>query len=121
MPEIVKQFSTDTQIDDAFKDLSAAMFEATAAMERIGRLTDRLMAEVETARAERDALEIYNEAEAAAALRIEPRQLADLRRRLDLPHINFGSKIRYTRDHLTEIVAIFSVSRQQRPARLKAA
>jgi hypothetical protein len=121
MIRTAKQFETDTQIAAAFDELTAALSDATAQIERIGRLKDRLATEAEAMRSERDAIEIYDEAEAAALLRIEPRQLADLRRRLELPHIAFGPKVRYSKQHIGEIVAIFSTRKQERTARLKAA
>ena len=104
-----KSFDPAEQIDGVCDEIDKAMIVAEDAARRVRWLKDQLCSEIEQIRNRRDQLEIYDEAAAAAILTIELQHLADLRRRLDLPHINFGNRIRYTKRHLSEIVLLLEI------------
>lgn len=70
--------------------------------------------EIATVERERDRLEIYDEPEAAALLRIEAGLLGDMRRRYKFPHCKFGTKVRYTRQHLNAIIEYFEIREQKK-------
>lgn len=118
-------FDPATQLDNAFAALETAVIEAQATLGRIGFARERLQAEVDEMRRERDALEVFTEAEAAEMLKLgehcregrAEEHLGELRRQLDLPHCKLGTKVRYTREHLREIVAALEVRKgRQRSA-----
>jgi len=116
-----RQFDPDIQINKTFDDLAGGISDVRSSLDRLERLKTAMFAEYHRMADEADALEIFTEAEAATALKLETeRQLADLRRRYDLPHFTAGKFVRYTRDHIREITAILEV-RRQRPAMRKAA
>lgn len=121
MIKTAPQFEPDAQIDNALLELDKSLQDASGAIVRIERLKMRLAAEVEALRSERGRLEIYTEKDAAILLRITERQLADMRRRHDLPHCSFGNKPRYTKDQLVRICEIFEIRSKERPALRKAA
>ena len=117
MIKTAKQFEPDAQMDNAIGELVSALNDAAGAIERLSRLKSVLSIEIEQRRAERDALEIYTEEEAAMLLRLDStsptrakKHLADLRRRLSLPHVSFGNKPRYTKRHLMEICSILEIN-----------
>ena len=105
-----KQFEPQQQITVAFDELQKAMSDARAAIDRVDWLKDRLIQEFEAIKDAQDDLEIYTEEEAAKMLRIERNHLADMRRRLDLPHCSFGNRPRYTKVQLLEICKSLAIN-----------
>lgn len=49
-------------------------------------------------------MEIYTEAEFAEMLKMPTRVVADIRKRENWPHLRFGRSIRYTAEHVDEIM-----------------
>lgn len=121
MLKTAKQFEPDQQIDSALGDFDEAIRTAQNVVGRMEWLKLQLVKEVEQLRRERDQLEVYNESEAAALLRVETKHLADMRRRHDLPHCGFGTKVRYTKEQLLEICSLFAVNTKGRLKLRKAA
>ena len=113
MSKLARQFDPNELISSALGDLDAAMNQAAATIQRIGRLKDRLAAEIDAVRAEREAMAIFTEAEAADLLKLKPAHLADLRRKHDLPHVNFGNVIRYTKPQLHSICDRLALNNRQ--------
>lgn len=116
-----KQFEPESRLTETIRELDKTFREAGAILGRMEWLRLNLVREIEQLRAERDMLEIYTEAEAAALIRIEVKHLADLRRRLDLPHCSFGNKPRYTKGQLVEICSILEIRSKGRAALKRAA
>ena len=109
MLQTAKQFVPEKQIDSAICELEKVLHEAGSTIERLGRLKTVLVAEVEQLRADRESLKIYTEEEAAALLKLEKKHLAELRRTLNLPHLSFGNKPRYRKEHLIRIFSMLEV------------
>ena len=105
-----QQFEPGVLIGTACEELQKAMLEAQAAINRVNWLKDKLLSEFETIKAEQESLEIYTEPDAARLLKIEPKHLADLRRRFDLPHCSFGNKPRYTKEQLLSICSMLEIN-----------
>ena len=93
----------------AIDELQQAMTDARAAIDRVNWLKDRLLDEYKKIRESEDQLDIYTEEEAAQMLKIERTHLADMRRRMDLPHCSFGNRPRYTREQLREICSMLEI------------
>jgi hypothetical protein len=105
-----EQFEPQRQIVGAFDELQKAMTDARAALDRVNWLKDCLVNEFETFREAQELLDIYTEEEAAQMLKIEKNHLADMRRRLDLPHCSFGNRPRYTKQQLREICEMLEIN-----------
>jgi hypothetical protein len=116
-----KQFEPQQQIVIAFDELQKAMSDARAAIDRVDWLKDRLIQEFEAIKGAQEVLEIYTEEEAARMLRIEKTHLADMRRRLDLPHCSFGNRPRYTKVQLLEICETLELNSRGKVAARRAA
>lgn len=107
-----KKFEPQTQIVDACGELAKAMGEAKAALDRVFWLKDRLLENYDAMRSAQDDLEIYTEDQAAAMFKIEAKQLADMRRRMNLPFVPMGKFPRYTKTHLIEICSMLEVNKK---------
>ena len=116
-----ENFEPQRQIVVAFDELQKAMTDARAALDRVDWLKNRLISEFETFREAQDLLDIYTEEEAAQMLKIEKNHLADMRRRLDLPHCSFGNRPRYTKTQLREICSMLEINAKGRLVQRKAA
>lgn len=116
-----EQFEPQRQIVVAFDELQKAMTDARAALDRVNWLKDRLIGEFESFREAQDLLDIYTEEEAAQMLKIEKNHLADMRRRLDLPHCSFGNRPRYTKQQLREICEMLEINAKGKLVQRKAA
>lgn len=121
MKRAIPQFDPSEQIGACIGELDVTLAEAAATIERLFRLKGRLAIEIEQIRAERDRLDIYDEDEAAAMLKLKPKHLAELRRRHDLPHVNFGNVIRYTKPQITAICEVMAIHQQKTPAAIRRA
>lgn len=119
--KIEPQFEPQTQIVAAFDELQTAMNDAQAAINRVAWLKDRLIENFNAMQSAHDDLEIYTEAQAATMFQIEEKQLADMRRRMNLPYVPMGKFPRYTKTHLIEICSILEVNKSGRLRLRKAA
>lgn len=105
------------QLSMSLEAFDIAINEANSIRLRMNWIKSKVVAELEQIRDEREKLELYDEPAAATILKIEPNHLGDLRRRLGLPHINFGNKIRYTKRHLSEIISLLEIKQPDRTSR----
>lgn len=121
MSRTAPQFDPSEQIGAAIGELEVTLAEAAATIERLFRLKGRLATEIEQIRAERERLDIYDEDEAAAMLKLKPKHLAELRRRHDLPHVNFGNVIRYTKPQIAAICEVMAIHQKRTPAAIRRA
>lgn len=121
MSNLNKQFDPFTQAEQRAVELDLWIQEGRALLDRTSWILQKMQDENERLRAERDELEIYTEAEAAALLRVSDWTLGDLRRRHNFEHIANG-KICYTRKQLLAIVEALKVgSKKAEGRKLKAA
>lgn len=116
-----KSLEVDSQLDRQFVELSDALAAANESIRRIEWLAEKQRNEIQRMKDERDALVVFTEAEAAKQFGIEETQLADMRRRWNLPHVKMGKFPRYTKQHLLEIVSLLEVKRSGKIGLKKAA
>lgn len=115
-----KQFEPAEQFDALLNEIGEKIAAVTGDLARLEWLRLKTAEQLSTLRAEAERFEIFNESEAADALKINKRMLADLRRDMDIPHCMFGNHPRYTKRHLAEICQILE-SRPRGMASLKMA
>ncbi len=116
MPPKPSQFEPGQQFDSLMIELESELATAGAKIARLAFLREKIAAEHAALQAAVDALGFYTEEEAAAVLKIEARLLRDLRKRHNLPHTRFSKYVRYTPDHVREIVAILEMNGNRREA-----
>lgn len=109
MSRTAPQFNPQTQFDQALNEIDQAIQTARQAVDRLQWLKSKIAEDFDAMQRRADEIEIYTEAEAAAMFQIKPPHLADLRRRLDLPHVVLGSVIRYTKPQIAAIGEILSI------------
>lgn len=114
-------FDAGEQFNSDLFAMRNRLSEARQILDSLERSRERLAAENDRLRAERDALQVFTEAEAAERLRLEPTTLAAHRRNHRLPHLATGKGVRYTAQHIREIIALFEVNRTQKASVKKAA
>lgn len=107
MAQTAPQFDPIEQLSAALNAYEICEAEMAAIMPRLRFSFERIEAELENVRKYRDQLDVFTEAEAAAVLKLTETSLAAYRRDNDLPHLRFGSMVRYTRQHLDQIVSFF--------------
>jgi hypothetical protein len=105
----VQQFEPATQLKTVFDELQSAMLSAKAAIDRVEWLKNRMIEEAEAQQRSSEMMELYTEKEVAELFGIKEPQMADLRRRHNLPHCSFGKFPRYTKAQLIEICEILEV------------
>ncbi len=129
MAQSNSQFDPIDQLATTLNEFETGLAEITAILPRMEFMRYRIAEELAAVRAERERLEMFTEAEAAAQLGLKPTHLADMRRARSphFPHIAFGSKIMYSRRQLIEICDMYAVGTKKaasdagRVTRLKAA
>lgn len=109
IPKQAKEFEPSLQMQAVFDELQSAMLAAKAAIDRVEWLKNRMIEEVQTAKDAGKKLELFTEKEAAELFGIKEQQMADMRRRHNLPHCSFGKFPRYTKTQLIEICGILEV------------
>lgn len=118
------QFDPQSVFADALAEAEASIQSARAAIDRLGWAKEKIAEQF--ARLEREAadLDVMTELEFALELKLEnpnakdPNEqaeslLANYRRKFDLPHVNIGGKIRYTREQRRAVCEILSSGSKQ--------
>lgn len=98
-------------------ELSNALRDARAHLDTLLWLRERLNHELKELSDKTGDIHLFTESEAAQRLRITTRQLADLRRSEQLPHIRLGRDIRYSSKNLAQIVELLDTSTLKRQLR----
>ncbi|MCW5955251.1 MAG: helix-turn-helix domain-containing protein [Pyrinomonadaceae bacterium] len=116
MQRATKQFDPGDQFDQLLNEIDATLNETAAKFDRLIWLRKKIAEQFDAARQAAERLELFTEEEAAEILRTEPRMLADLRRKFDLPFCRLGRDVRYTRSQLTEICGLLEINGKRRKA-----
>lgn len=85
--------------------------EARQILDSLDRSREHLEAENARLRAEREALQVFTEAEAAELLRVTPLTLSGMRKTHRLPHVSTGKAVLYTARHIRQILDHFEVNK----------
>lgn len=116
MKKTAIQFDPFVQVEQAESEVDIAKTALDAALRRYEWVIGKCRAEIETLRAERDAVELYSEEEFAKLLGVydekatRPVQyLATLRKQYNLPHRKIGQHTIYTREDVAECLEIFAI------------
>lgn len=121
MTRAATQFDPIEQLAASLAAFEIAVAEINAIVPRVEFARERIEVELAAVRDQRDRLYLYDEAEAAAELHVKEDHLASMRRTHNLPHVAFGPKVRYTRQHLEQIISFFEIRNAGKPALRKAA
>lgn len=111
-----KQFNPSGQFESLLTELESVLVDAEAKISRLAFLREKIAADHAALAAALDTLDVYTEDEAAAVLKTDPRMLADMRRRFNLPFFRIGREVRYTGEHLREATALLEVNAKSRKA-----
>lgn len=98
-------------------ELTAALNDARSRLDTLLWLRERLGAELKQLSDQAEEIQLFTEREAAERLRITTRQLADLRRAENLPHVRLGRDVRYTKQNLLQIIEMLDTSHFRRHLR----
>lgn len=121
MARTAPQFDPIEQLSSALNVFEIKLAEIETILPRMRFAFERIESELGRVREQRDRLDYYTEAEAAALLKLKEDQFATLRRLNDLPHVRFGMTVRYTRQHLDQITDFFDSRNAGKPHIRKAA
>src|SRR5438270_189287 len=103
-------FDPQTQMAAAIDELDQQIIAATQVIARLRWLRDRVAEDIAELAKRADELVVMDETAAADALGIKPDHLRRMRRKLGLPHVNFGGNVvRYTKQNLVDICSMLSI------------
>jgi len=116
----MKAFDPELQFETLLNETDTRIAELASAFDRLRWLRDRIAEQHKALREATEEIDVMTESDLAAKFGIKADLLAHLRRTLNLPHVPFGTKIRYTRRNADEILDILS-QRRTAPNGLKRA
>ena len=107
-----KQFETTEQIGQTLAELDCQLADAFGAVQRLGRLRDRLAGEVAAMEREIEQIELFTDADIAKIVGdVTPATIARQRQAQNWPHVLIGNKPRYTRRQIETIFEIVGINK----------
>lgn len=109
-------FDPSTQFEQVLTQADIEIMALRSTLDRLLWLRVKIADEFTAMQNAADTLDLYTEEQAAAILQVKPDLLGTLRRRHLLAHVNFGNRIRYTKDQLRGICEFLTINKKERRA-----